>query len=126
MAQKRAVLAQGYLARLRDHGLFHKPLIAIAGRNWENFFIVMHSLAAREALRHFLQIAKISSGEPCGPFWQRDLGAETLPGVTHFFRHALALPFFAGLADYEQKRVINRLHRWAERYKIGNSMKINK
>ncbi|MBF0369133.1 MAG: DegT/DnrJ/EryC1/StrS aminotransferase family protein [Magnetococcales bacterium] len=104
-------LAKNYLA-LRDRGLFHKPSNPQRGRAWDGFFLVMRSPEARESLKAFLNKSNILADSP---LWFKSQVLDQLPGLEGFLATSLALPLYLPLTPREQKRVINRVHRWVEK-----------
>ena len=117
--ERRQVLAERYQA-LRHQGLFHLPAKEEGGRVWEMFLVQMHSATASLALQAFLRKAEIHA---TSPLWFQSKEAEHLPGYVQFQERVIALPLYASLTDPEQKRIINRIHRWVERT-IKHKMKI--
>lgn len=108
---RRLVLAERY-RYLRSRALFRLPDAAPASRVWEMFMVEMRQMPERMALQAFLQKAKIYAGSPV---WFQTVVDNALPGLERFQERVLALPLYAALTCQEQKRVINRLHRWVER-----------
>ncbi|MBF0123754.1 MAG: DegT/DnrJ/EryC1/StrS family aminotransferase [Magnetococcales bacterium] len=113
LARRRAELAQRYLESLRPYGLFELPLPTTEQpRVWLRFVLSWHDAADRLALQQFLSRAGISTDLP---LWYRVPQHSHLPGMQQFLQRALALPLFASLAEQQQKRIINRIHRWINR-----------
>ncbi|MEO5376742.1 MAG: DegT/DnrJ/EryC1/StrS family aminotransferase [Magnetococcus sp. DMHC-6] len=109
--KRRQELAENYLA-LYDRGRFIKPCQPAAGRAWDGFFISFTTRSSCLQLQNFLTTAGIGCGPPV---WFSIPERGHLPGLNRFLENSLALPFYASLRDQEQKRVINRVHRWVER-----------
>lgn len=106
---RRAELAERYLA-VRWRGLCGLPPTA-AGRCWDAFVVLAGEAGLRDSLGDFLNKAGIGAAPPV---WWRP-PAVALPGWRDFQARSLALPLYAALSDGEQKRIINRIHRWCER-----------
>lgn len=111
--ERRAELAGRYLA-LRLRGLGTLPAQGAHGRTWELFHLVMRDARTCSALRHFLQRSGIGCATPVW-FAPRLPEGIFLPGLHALQTRALALPLHAALTNPESKRIVNRIHRWAER-----------
>ena len=109
--ERRTRLAERYLA-LRGRGLVGFPSSPGAVRAWELLHLLLPDRAHRDGLRAFLHKAGIGAD---GPVWSQPPDLAALPGLARFADTALALPLYAALDDREQKKIINRLHRWLER-----------
>ena len=109
--ERRQRLAKRYLA-LHDRHLFTYPSPPGAVRVWEIFFIHLADRHTQQELAAFLNKSSIGAASP---IWFKPPPEPGLPGLKKFMDTALALPLYAALGDGEQKRIINRLHRWLER-----------
>lgn len=110
--EHRARLAQGYGA-LRAHGCFSLPPVPPEGRLWGRFLLTLESPARRQALQTFLEASAILVGSPV--WWHPLPEAAALPGVAQHLGCTLALPLHGRLDAPSHKRILNRIHRWAER-----------
>lgn len=108
---RRSVLADRYL-QLRTGGWFSKPESLVTGRFWPGFYLLFDDEGRKDGLRQFLATGGILSASPW-PF--------TFPEVRDMYWRqrfeslGLALPLYASLSDAEQKKIINRIHRWVGR-----------
>ncbi len=108
---RRQRLADRYLA------LHHRQMVTWPSppgtvRAWDGFFLHLADAPARMELAAFLNQSGIGAASPV---WFTPPGDRTRPGLRRFMDTALALPLYAALGDHEQKRIINRLHRWLQR-----------
>ncbi|MEG3638342.1 hypothetical protein [Magnetococcus sp. PR-3] len=103
----RAQRAQRYLDLLRPRNRFSVPT---ARQHWSRFTLWMTDHQQAQELYTFLHSAQIGCclGHPLPPPHE---GA----GLHHWYQHALQVPLYAALKDGDQKRIINRIHRWVER-----------
>ncbi|MEO5345134.1 MAG: hypothetical protein H7834_02000 [Magnetococcus sp. YQC-9] len=110
---RRRELAERFLG-LRLRGFGKLPDNPVGGRAWELFHLLMRDAEVSTALQAFLHKAGIGCGTP---LWYTPRLPEgvVLPGLQACQRHALAIPLYAALSDPEAKKIINRIHRWAER-----------
>ncbi|MBF0108194.1 MAG: DegT/DnrJ/EryC1/StrS family aminotransferase [Magnetococcales bacterium] len=108
---RRTQLAERYL-RLRSGGWFTVPGRAVEKRWWHRFHLTFAEEGRRDGLRDFLGRGGIMT-DSAWPF--------SFPEVANmacrkdYECRTLALPLYASLTDGEQKRIINRVHRWVER-----------
>ncbi|MBF0261312.1 MAG: DegT/DnrJ/EryC1/StrS family aminotransferase [Magnetococcales bacterium] len=121
--ERRAELAERYLG-LRLRGLGILSARNADGRGWEIFQLLLGNENARADLQTFLRRAGIGCAAPLWFTPSLTTGAATwgdattggdLPGLRAMQTRALAIPLYAALSDPEQKKIINRIHRWAER-----------
>ncbi|MBF0453320.1 MAG: DegT/DnrJ/EryC1/StrS family aminotransferase [Magnetococcales bacterium] len=112
---RRELLASRYL-RLRDRQQFTPPPVPEGGRRWESYVIDLPSREKRQGLQFFLNKAGIGAAPP---LWYHVAKPQTndaqAQALAHLQENALALPLYAHLSDRDQKRIINRVHRWVER-----------
>ncbi|MBF0623723.1 MAG: DegT/DnrJ/EryC1/StrS family aminotransferase [Magnetococcales bacterium] len=112
--ERRARLAEAYLG-LRTRGRLQLPHVPPEGRGWEGFVLSLADVADRDDLGRFLRRSAIGAASP---HWYRlPAGVEALPGVAQRLQRELAIPLYASLDPGQQKRVINRIHRWVERHR---------
>lgn len=108
---RRDLLASRYLC-MRPGGLFDLPTVPDTPRWWHGFHLSFKQKSRREGLRHFLHKAHIRTG----PAWHFSFPeVENMTWRQRLDSHTLALPLYASLNDTDQKRVINRIHRWVSR-----------
>ncbi|MBF0133548.1 MAG: hypothetical protein HQL75_13305 [Magnetococcales bacterium] len=111
LLNRRSLLASRYLA-LRTGGWFFMAPGGCLPRWWHGFTLMFHDPSRREGLRKFLHKGNIQTGSPWSfscPEVQAMVGRRRLEG------HGLTLPLYASLSDAEQKKIINRIHRWVGR-----------
>ncbi|HIJ82710.1 MAG: hypothetical protein HW380_50 [Magnetococcales bacterium] len=106
---RRSSLASRYLA-IRTGGMFGMP--SVTPRWWHGFYLWFDEESQRDGLCHFLRKGGILA-ESTGYFSSPEV--EHMTWQRRFARHGLALPLYASLNDQEQKRIINRIHRWVHR-----------
>ncbi|MBF0588659.1 MAG: DegT/DnrJ/EryC1/StrS family aminotransferase [Magnetococcales bacterium] len=114
--QARLERAEQYM-RMRPHGYFKMPQKSVQGRSWGGFTLYLPNQMMRDALRRFLQEAGIGAD---GPAWSTHTPSHQkieIPGLQSYLERTLVLPLYASLTSGDQKRIINRIHRWAERTK---------
>ncbi|MBF0158783.1 MAG: DegT/DnrJ/EryC1/StrS family aminotransferase [Magnetococcales bacterium] len=110
LAQRRNKLAQCYLQTLRPKGWFHLP--ASWPKTWFRFIVNLSCPEDRQSLQQWLLRAGIGAGSPV---WYAIPEQHRLPGLQQFCQCSLAIPLFASLDERQQKRIINRIHRWTKR-----------
>jgi perosamine synthetase len=116
---RRERLANRYL-RLNNKTCFSLPANPGTGRRWESFIIQLSNREKRLELQHFLNKSGIGAAPP---IWyhlttaqtETDKHAGKKPALNTLLEASLALPLYASLTDSEQKKIINRIHRWVER-----------
>lgn len=111
MLARREVLASRYLA-MRDRGVFGKPLVPAQGRMWDGFALMFSTGEQRDRLQKHLNAAGISAASP---IWYALSAVGRSLDLDQYRQQALSLPLYASLTDTEQKKIINRVHRWIER-----------
>ncbi len=113
--RRREQLAERYLQMYIDNS-FSLPPKPRVGRRWEAFIIRLPTRQKRRGLQYFLNKAGIAAAPPVWhhlPFYNPERDAATPLGA--LLDTSLALPLYASLSDPEQKKIINRIHRWVER-----------
>lgn len=110
LLQRRRALIRRYHTVLREGRGCHKLPQPIPWWGLEWYLLRCDNQQTRDDLADFLARGGIGAASP---IWYRLPGA--LPGALQFQHHTLALPLYAALTDGEQKRVINRYHRWRQR-----------
>ncbi|MBF0448923.1 MAG: DegT/DnrJ/EryC1/StrS family aminotransferase [Magnetococcales bacterium] len=101
---RRQALARRY-GEIRNRNFFISPPNIPSERSWEMYLLHFNDLKKRDGLLHFLNRAGIGAALP---IWHH----QSQPNPLDL---SLALPLYASLSDIEQKRIINRIHRWVER-----------
>ncbi|MBF0448379.1 MAG: DegT/DnrJ/EryC1/StrS family aminotransferase [Magnetococcales bacterium] len=101
---RRQALAQRY-GEIRNRDFFTLPPNFPGQRSWEMYVLHFKDVKKRDGLLHFLNQAGIGAALP---IWHHHSQPNPLD-------LSLALPLYASLSDVEQKRIINRVHRWVER-----------
>jgi hypothetical protein len=112
---RREQLAMAYLD-IYSKDSVSKPPLPSSGRRWEAFIIQLPNREKRLGLQHFLNKAGIGAAPPIWhhlPTYQ-NASSDTSP-LTQLVEKSLALPLYASLSDGEQKKIINRVHRWIDR-----------
>ncbi|MBF0610459.1 MAG: hypothetical protein G8345_11125 [Magnetococcales bacterium] len=102
--EKRRALAERYDRLLRCPSVIRKPQ---GERVWEWYILECASQEIRNSLQEWFHRSAIATASP---LWFTL--PDHLPEAHRFHATALALPLYAPLSDSEQKRIINRFHRW--------------
>ncbi|MBF0146182.1 MAG: DegT/DnrJ/EryC1/StrS family aminotransferase [Magnetococcales bacterium] len=110
LLQRRTLLASRYRA-MRSGGWFKIPS-GTSERWWHGFHLMFEHEAQRDGLMAFLRKGGILAG-PAWPFSFPEV--ENMACRRQLERLGLALPLYASLTDAQQKRIINRIHRWVGR-----------
>ncbi|MBF0358815.1 MAG: DegT/DnrJ/EryC1/StrS aminotransferase family protein [Magnetococcales bacterium] len=108
---RRQQLADRYL-NLYNQNSFTLPPSPKTGRMWEAFIIQLPNQQKRQELQLFLNKAGIGAAPPIWYHIELDQEESCLNRLSD---HSLALPLYASLSDAEQKKIINRIHRWVDR-----------
>ncbi|MBF0311612.1 MAG: DegT/DnrJ/EryC1/StrS aminotransferase family protein [Magnetococcales bacterium] len=109
---RREAVARRYGA-MRHRGVLRLP--PGGERSWEGYVVGLPDRVSRDAMRDFLRAGGIACASP---MWFRSDPLTPRPGLSRFLETSLALPLHAALGDAEVKRVINRVHRWLQRYSV--------
>ncbi|MBF0621254.1 MAG: DegT/DnrJ/EryC1/StrS family aminotransferase [Magnetococcales bacterium] len=105
--------ASHYQQTLYERGLFKKTPLALFESGLHPYIIVLNSETDRDTLKEFLNRARILVD---GPIWYRVSECDHLAGFDTLKKRALALPLHTGITPPHQKRIINRINRWSQRY----------
>ena len=114
LLRRRGQLADTYL-KIRHRNLFKLPPNPKGGRRWEAFIIELPSKEQCQALQQFLNRAGIGAAPPIWYNIRSTKLTPITPPLEKLLHNSLALPLYASLTDQEQKKIINRIHRWVER-----------
>nr|CRH07735.1 Conserved protein of unknown function. Containing pyridoxal phosphate-dependent transferase, major region [Candidatus Magnetococcus massalia] len=109
LMQYRRHVAERYLEKLRPRGLFALPWYHPL-RNWAFFNLDFADRRHASEFCTFLQGAQIGCQLGCAlpPPHQRD-------GMQRYQQRSVLIPLYGALQERDQKRIINRIHRWVER-----------
>jgi hypothetical protein len=106
-------LASRYDQLLRPRGRFRvPPPEAFSRAGGERYVLHFPDPEERNALAAHLLRVGIGVGSPV---WFDPGPLDRMPGTQALLDRILALPLYCSLAAHDQKRIINRIHRWVER-----------
>ncbi|MBF0382128.1 MAG: DegT/DnrJ/EryC1/StrS family aminotransferase [Magnetococcales bacterium] len=109
----REKLAKRYLELYTKNSITLPPS-PVGGRRWESFIIQLTNQTKQQELQLFLNKAGIAAAPP---IWYHLPDVEDDQPLSKLQKQSLAIPLYASLSKEEQKKIINRIHRWVERDK---------
>jgi hypothetical protein len=111
LLERREELATNYL-NLYNKESFTLPPSPLEGRRWESFVIQLPSPEKQQELQLYLNKAGIGAAPP---IWYHITDDDDDQALSKIKNQSLALPLYASLSDKDQKKIINRIHRWVDR-----------